>query len=174
MKKNKQGQVWSMDMLISVGVFMLSFIIFYLIVLSTSKQGKMGVLIEENEMLVSAIQSSDPTSDISFVVENVIDEEKLKTLAAKDYDTIKKELGMVSDFCMYFADQEGKVKDMGGIRFIGSPQMNITVKGFVYSCNGTLFNMTQCNDQVDNDGDTLIDFPSDPECHDRTDDDEGA
>jgi hypothetical protein len=32
----------------------------------------------------------------------------------------------------------------------------------------------ECSDGVDNDGDTLVDFPDDPECADADDDDESA
>lgn len=54
-------------------------------------------------------------------------------------------------------------------------------KGFTYnpsdqSCRGDVGETTepQCSDGVDNDGDTAIDFPDDPECADADDDDESA
>lgn len=34
--------------------------------------------------------------------------------------------------------------------------------------------ISQCSDQEDNDGDTLVDYPDDPECGDYDDDDESA
>ena len=70
---------------------------------------------------------------------------------------------------------------VGGREKEGSVTSDIIMpKGIISIVSGTIYELesgnvsivTECNDGIDNDGDTFIDYPSDPGCTDSLDDDE--
>ncbi|MEK6822353.1 MAG: hypothetical protein AABY13_00870, partial [Nanoarchaeota archaeon] len=132
-----------------------------------------ATLIEENSILAGAISSAPTDSNLSILRDH-LDEARIVRLSKMNYTDVKRELGLVTDFCIYFTDERGNFVDIGGVRFLGSPTINVTLGKLLYACDGTLLTLTQCNDKLDNElpsGDLLIDM-DDPDCQDPSDDTE--
>lgn len=154
-----KGQVWSMDAILAVVLVVMAVI--GLIVFSSSQVStrRTATLVEESAVLSDTLGAP---GDIG-VIADTLDEQRVAQLARMDYLQIKQELGLASDFCIHFTDTAGNLKDVGGVRFLGSPSINVSVGGLRYTCNGTLLTPTVCNNGLDDDSDTLTDM-ADPGC----------
>jgi len=104
----KKAQTWSIDVMIAVGIFIVVVILFFYII-NQSKTTKTEELTIEGETIPDILISSKSGENISAVVENIVLEEKLKELASKNYDDLKKELGVKGDFYIHFEDEEGNI-----------------------------------------------------------------
>ena len=123
----KKAQTWSIDVMIAVGIFIVVIISFFYII-NQSKTTKTEELTTEGETIPDILISSEPGENISAVVENIVDQEKLDELAGKSYEDLKKELGVKGDFYIHFEDEEGNIiyiDDEGRVG-IGSDKVNIT------------------------------------------------
>ncbi len=80
---------------------------------------------QDAEKLLTAIT----TSSLRIIDSNQVDVEKIEEMTKIDYLTLKNELGIKSDFCIHFEDDEGNVIKINGMGVgIGSPK--IKVNGF--------------------------------------------
>lgn len=104
----KKAQTWSIDVMIAVGIFIVVVISFFYII-NQSKTTKTEELTTEGETIPDILISSEPEENLSSVVENIVLEEKLKELASKNYDDLKKELGVKGDFYIHFEDENGSI-----------------------------------------------------------------
>lgn len=105
----KRAQIWSLDLMVAVGIFIVVIITFFYIIDQLSKTNKFLELTTEGEIISDVLISSEPEEDLSTVVENIVKEEKLMELANKNYDDLKRELGIRGDFYIHFEDEEGNI-----------------------------------------------------------------
>jgi len=131
----KKAQIWSMDIIIAVTIFTVVFIGLFLTAGIVAKGPKPGALISENDIISNALVAS--RENVSIVSEAEINEQALIALNAKDYRRIKEDLGISSDFCIYFEDAGGNLVEVAGITAIGDPSINISFGGVKWRCNGT-------------------------------------
>jgi len=105
----KRAQTWSLDVMVAVGIFIVVVITFFYIINQTSKTSKTEELTTEGETIPDILISSETGENLSTVVENIVLEEKLDELANKNYDDLKKELGIKGDFYIHFEDEHGNI-----------------------------------------------------------------
>ncbi len=133
-KVNSKSQTWSIDILIAVSIFIVALIVLFYF-LNTPSDQEYSNLQKESDSLPGSIISSESSSatDITFVVGNEVDRERLKNFTSKNYTQIKNELGLSGEFCIHFEDEEGRLVDINespeGVQYtIGSPELVLTVE----------------------------------------------
>ena len=161
-----------MDAVMAVTVVVIAMIGFFVFTSGTLNSQGNDALIEENTILATAMGSPSAGGNLSLSSAQ-IDEVRILALSKKNYTQIKQELGLVTDFCIYFTDKDNSLVDIGGVRFLGAPNINVTVGDLHYSCDGTLRTFTQCNNDKNDDEDLegLVDM-QDPSCQAPSDDTE--
>ncbi|MFH1849198.1 MAG: hypothetical protein ABH879_03335 [archaeon] len=131
---NRTGQTWSLDILVAAGVFVLAFILFFYVISLEAETDGFADLKDEGEIVPSRLITQGPQGNqtLAIVVDSKVDTRRLSEIANKSYDSLKRELGIKGDFCIYFEDEDGNLvniseitgKDAAGI---GSP--NATISG---------------------------------------------
>ncbi len=107
--KRKRGQVWSMDLIIAVLIFLIVAGLFYSLLNMKMKEGK-GSLQAESQTIASKLLK-DRTRNLKITEKrNKISEDKLKQLTDEDYEKLKKDLGVNNEFCIFFENQDGEIK----------------------------------------------------------------
>jgi len=167
----KKGQVFSGDAVIAIVVLVLAIIGFLIFSQRTGDERATSSLVEENSVLADVLSAQQTGGDVPIIGER-LDEARIRQLHALDYQSLKRELGMKSDFCIHFTDTNGNLVPIAGVWFLGSPDINVSVGTFLFTCNGTLLGASsggvltqpECNDQGDNDADLSIDYPADRQC----------
>jgi hypothetical protein len=133
-----RGQAWSMDLIIGVLVFMLAIGIIYTLLASRGRQDIAPLRIE-SEVIATKL-SDDPTYRIAE--NNQIDEARLTALlgnATLDYQTLKAQLGVQNEFCIYLRDENGNltyILDANGRPYsgIGSGNGEFNLSGTPCGC----------------------------------------
>lgn len=132
-KVASKSQTWSLDVLIAVSVFVVGIIIFFYIITYTGDGSLAEDLATESEIIPEKLISPDEANaeDIVIIIGNKVDDDRLKTFISKDYDSIKSQLGVRSDFCIHFEDEDGNIVDLNDHPNItqysfGDPRLNIT------------------------------------------------
>jgi hypothetical protein len=133
-----KAQVWSMDAILAVVMVVMAVIGFFVFSSSTLSQQRTTSFLDESSLLANALGAQEANATLSIIADHM-DEKRIMQLSKLDYTSLKRELGIASDFCVYFTDRNGNLIDIGGVRFLGSPYINLTVSGMHYSCNGTLW-----------------------------------
>ena len=101
----KNGQTWSIDLIIGVIIFMLIIAVFYAF-LTAKSEGGLESLKEDALVVNSKVNSDDSLAAINIVKEGSIDEAKYQDLCKQDYETIKSMLGVENGFCIYLEEGE--------------------------------------------------------------------
>lgn len=132
-KVASKSQTWSLDVLIAVSIFVVGIIIFFYIINFTGDGSLAEDLASESELIPEKLISPDESSagDIVIIIGNKVDDDRLRTFISKDYESIKSQLGVRSDFCIHFEDEEGNIVDLNDDPNItqysfGNPRLNIT------------------------------------------------
>jgi len=106
-KKRGQGQSWSLDIILAFVVFVLIIGIFYAL-LSNNKNDKTVDLDLESKTVVSSLDlTNGQNNNLTVINQGVVEPDKLQTLYESDYMTLKRQLGIKGDFCIYVIDQYG-------------------------------------------------------------------
>ncbi len=138
----KEGQVWSMDLIVAVIIFLLAVGVFYFFA-GTNNNHESSTLQIESKVVADKLGGDGV---VSIANGTALDNEKLKLLATMPYDQLKQELGLKNDFCIVLRDQEGNlipvlVRSQPSPVYkiaIGSPQLNITINGISEPCGAEL------------------------------------
>lgn len=132
-KVPSKSQTWSLDVLIAVSVFIAGIIIFFYLITFSGEKGVKDELASESELipenLISA--SENDAKSTTIVIGNKVDPDRLKYLLTKPYNQLKSELGVRSDFCIHFEDENGNIIDLDDDPdrtqySIGHPKLNLT------------------------------------------------
>jgi uncharacterized protein (UPF0333 family) len=110
---NKKGQTWSFDLIMAVVLFIVIVAIFYAFLSSNNTSSSTNDL-QSSAKSVGYYFNCD-VSDYSrcFIVGGEVDQKKLNDLiqfiksSQNSYSSLKKELGVSGDFCVYFRDKNG-------------------------------------------------------------------
>ena len=104
--KNLKTQVWSLDIMLAVIVFIGTIFFFYTVLIS-SQDTKVFELKNEASKVINDLLSED--SDLGIVDGNKINTTKLSELLDQDYATIKNKLRIKNEFCIFFEDEDGNI-----------------------------------------------------------------
>ncbi len=103
-----KGQTWSTDAIIAVVIFVVVFMAFMYITGRSSESKKIDIFTEDASKIPGLFAQSKNNS-FTFVEGNKINKEKLENLTNLTYQQLKSELGIKSDFCIHFEDENGNV-----------------------------------------------------------------
>ncbi len=123
----KKAQSWSMEFIIATSIFLILVIVIYTMV-SATKDKSVSNLQQEAELILR--QTEVPSSPVYFISEGKVSTTELKRVIAADKETLKKNLGIKDDFCIFFEDAQGKViyvadAQNNEVRGVGSPEILI-------------------------------------------------
>ena len=107
-KKRGQGQSWSLDIVIAFVVFALVLAIFYSFLGQGSKTTTKD-LSKESSVISSNLDSSTGIAKYPIIVSGTVNTNEIQTLYSTDYATLKNELGIRGEFCIYVVDQYGNL-----------------------------------------------------------------
>jgi len=129
----ERGQVWSVDVLLAVVIFISVIIIFYVTMTARQKPG-LKDLEAESASLKTELEKN---SEFGFIVKDKIDDTKFQAFignATLNYTGLKQKLGVEGDFCIFYEDSDGSIILIGNQIGIGSP--DICIAG--YKCGTPL------------------------------------
>ena len=106
MMGKKNGQTWSIDVIIGVIIFMLIIAVFYAFISSRSEPtvDDLG----DDARVISTKLSSD-----GVISAGSINRADIDTLCDMSYEDVKAQLGITSDFCIYLEDSNGNLIPCG-------------------------------------------------------------
>ncbi|MFH1849197.1 MAG: hypothetical protein ABH879_03330 [archaeon] len=78
----------------------------------TGELRRTSALQEEREVIMRTLENGS-ASNIGFVVDGNIDDDRLRKVIGHEYEELKREMGIDHDFCVYFEDAEGNLIDLG-------------------------------------------------------------
>ena len=108
-KKRGQGQSWSLDIILATVVFLLIIGIFYSLLSQDRNNSKQDIQIEANMLLNNLDADTGINTQLGILHKGAIDPSKLSRLYSADYLSLKQQLGLRSDFCIYLVDQRGNL-----------------------------------------------------------------
>ena len=123
MKMGKKSQSWSIDFVLAIFIFVSALIIFYSILNSGSNEK--AELLQKDAYLVIR-ETSNENLPLTIVEKDTVNETKLDALVQKDYNEIRREIGVQNDFCIHFEDENGNVIPIKeGVVGVGSPNIKV-------------------------------------------------
>lgn len=132
----RRSQIWSTDVMIAAGIFVVGLIIFFVIMTTTSRSHKMQELTAEADTLATAVVTTEKntTNLCTLVFDNVVDKAKISECAS-NYKRAKSALGIKNDFCIHFEDEQGNIINLSSLTGreaegnigIGSDDINFTI-----------------------------------------------
>ena len=121
----ERGQVWSVDVLLAVVIFISVILIFYTTMVTRHKPGIDNLGAQAAELKIELEQNNE----LGFIKQDEIDEEKLVAFVENvthDYSGIKKKLGIKGEFCIFYEDADGNIIIFSGNKTsIGYPGVYI-------------------------------------------------
>jgi len=122
----ERGQVWSVDVLLALIIFISVILIFYTTMVVRHKPGIETLGDQAAELKIELEQNNE----LAFIREDVVDEERFNAFVnnvTQNYSAIKKKLGIKGDFCIFYEDAEGNIVVVSNNKTsIGNPEVYIT------------------------------------------------
>jgi hypothetical protein len=131
-EKDEMGraQVWSVDVLLALVIFVSVILIFYATMTARQKTG-LRTLEAEASNLKAELELNH---EFGFIVNDKIDPVKFKAFldnSTQDYQMLKEKLGVKGDFCVFYEDKDGNLILVGDNR-TGAGSSNISIE--TYAC----------------------------------------
>jgi hypothetical protein len=114
----KRAQVWSIDVLLAVVIFVSVILIFY-VTMIPKQNPKMKDLEVESERLKLELEKNN---EFGFLVNDEINDAKFLIFIANatdNYTALKKKLGVKGEFCLFYEDSEGNIVPVGPNSLVG-------------------------------------------------------
>mgnify|MGYP001615977597 CR=1 FL=1 len=121
--KTRKGQSWSIDFVIAIVIFAGALIFFY-----SMLNPRSNVKVEELQRDASAVarQTSEEKLPLTILDKDTVNETKLDSLIQRDYNSIKKEMGIKNEFCIHFEDESGNIIPIReNVVGVGSPDIKV-------------------------------------------------
>ncbi|MBN2052041.1 hypothetical protein JW756_00900 [Candidatus Woesearchaeota archaeon] len=131
----RRGQVWSIDVLLAVVIFVSIILIFYVTMTSRQKPQLKDLEIESSNLKIEL----EKNQDIGFLQNNQVNDTKFQMFisnATEDYDSLKEKLGIKGDFCMFYEDSDGFIVLIRNNQSTNISRMNLTGIGSPDLCVG--------------------------------------
>ncbi len=132
----RRGEVWSLDLIIAVLVFLLAVGIFYFFTQGHAEKGQTRLRVQAQIVTDKLAASDSPDAAL-------LDQDRIQALAsqsATDYPATKQSLGLRDDFCVILIDKDGNLLLIGNgtdnyVGFgNGNLTLNLTDKNRVVAC----------------------------------------
>jgi hypothetical protein len=124
----RKGQVWSIDILLAVVIFVSVILIFYVTMVPRQKP-QMKDLEAESGALKLELEKNN---EFGFLIDDEVNDAKLQAFidnATANYSALKKKLGVKGEFCLFYEDSEGNVVPIGSGDLVGVGNPSIIVAG---------------------------------------------
>lgn len=133
-----RGQLFSMDLVIGVLIFLLASGVIYSIFISKSQEDVATYRVQ-SEVIATKLTSE---SSLQVAPKNQLDMDAMAGLALSantDYAELKEQLGVKDDFCIYLQDEEGNliyITNDSGTRYpgIGSGSQDVQLTEWDIPC----------------------------------------
>ena len=125
-----RAQVWSVDVLLAVVIFVAVILIFY-----TTMNRNRATELQDLEAEAGNLKLElEQNYLFGFIIEDEIDEAKFRAFienATVNYTELKEKLGINGDFCIFFEDSDGNVivLNVSGSNYTGIGGSNVTIGG---------------------------------------------
>lgn len=121
--KIKKSQSFSTDFIVAIVIFIGIILLFYSL-LNSGKGTKAAELQEEASLV--ARHTEEETSPLSIVDDGAVNEDKLAVLVGRNYEELKRGVGIKNDFCIFFENENGDIVPIKqGVNGIGSPDIKV-------------------------------------------------
>lgn len=119
-----KSQVWSVDIILAVVVFMGIFFTFYAIINSDSSENARNL---QQDAATIIKQVSSGQGSLKIISNNEVNVSKISELKNLSYSELKSRLRVEGDFCIYFEDENGNIVLINNsYRGVGSSNINIS------------------------------------------------
>jgi len=108
-KKRGQGQSWSLDIILAFVVFVLVIGIVYSLIGTNKKDKTQDLTLESNTVLSNLDTANNQISNLTIITKGNVDKNSLEQLYSSDYRSMKRQLGIKGEFCVYIIDQYGNL-----------------------------------------------------------------
>lgn len=128
LRQNKKAQVFTGDLLIGITIFLLAF--GGIIVFLYYSQSKVSLpnLVDDGKVVSRTVAGS---GELGVRTEaGGVNTVKLRDIAEENYTNLKSDIGVRSDFCIFFTDLDGDMVDVAGKYTIGTNGTEINVSGY--------------------------------------------
>lgn len=141
----KRGQTWSLDLVIAVILFIVVVAVFYAFL--TNKGSDTGAQEQHDaakSISTQLVCDASSASSYCFVQDGVVDEDFISTISDTPYNTLKSDLGIQGDFCIYMVvvDDTGVERIVPFVDENGNPISGIGDSDFALSGD------IACGDQI--------------------------
>jgi hypothetical protein len=124
----EKSQIFSLDVMVAVGLFMLAAIMLYYFI-GSDKESELNDLVYDEGTQIPELLAAPQNQSLSFVHGGEVDPERLDTFVRMNYNQTREALGIVSDFCFYFEDEQGHVVNLSqGMISYGSEKAQVGSK----------------------------------------------
>ncbi len=124
----KQSQTWSFDLIVAVILFVVVIGIFYGFVMKDDED--LDSLQKATTKITYKLDCKFEENDECIVRDGAIDEEGLEFLfTEQNYELLKDQWNLDSDFCIYLRDANGNVIPFEGKTSFGSSDLVLTQSG---------------------------------------------
>ena len=132
-----KGQVWSIDILLAVVIFVSVILIFYVTMVPRQKP-QMKDLETESGALKLELERNN---EFGFITDDEINNTRFLVFienAITNYSELKKKLGVKGEFCIFFEDSEGNIVAIGNstTSLVGVGNSSIVIAGD--NCNSEI------------------------------------
>ena len=101
----RKAQTYSMDLIIGSVIFMLLVIVFLALLLVNRAQET--DLRAQADLIFAGLDRDGLPDGIKIFEGNQLNPTNIETLFSSDYEEVKRELGLIDDFCIVFVDSSG-------------------------------------------------------------------
>ena len=111
-------------------------VLVYFLVFSSGKKTLDQLKLDSQVIPLKIMASkSDTTNNLAFIIDGKVDKSRMKSFASIEYEDLKSEFGVVSDFCIFFEDKDGKLINLTSDldeenNVIGIGNKNFKVSGY--------------------------------------------
>jgi hypothetical protein len=125
-----KGQVWSIDVLLAVVIFVSVILIFYVTMVPRQKP-QMKDLEAESEGLKLELEKN---YDVGFLVNDEVNDTRFQAFvknATENYTALKKKLGVKGEFCLFYEDSNGNIVPIDNTTdsLVGVGNSSLTIGG---------------------------------------------
>jgi hypothetical protein len=127
-----RGQVWSIDVLLAVVIFVSVILIFYVTMVPRQKPQMKDLEIESGALKLEL----EKNNEFGFITNDEVNSTKFQAFidnATANYTDLKKKLGVKGEFCLFYEDSDGNVVPISlndTMQLIGVGNSSIKVAGF--------------------------------------------
>lgn len=123
-----KGQVWSIDILLAVVIFVSVILIFYVTMVPRQKPQMKDLEIESGALKLEL----ERNNQFGFLTGDEVDYAKLQAFidnATANYTELKKKLGVKGEFCLFYEDSDGNIVPIGDGNLVGVGNSSIKIGG---------------------------------------------